>query len=97
MEQAAYSDKEVFLYEFVNRVNGQIDGEIMRKIEEKLIISYLAKIQFINACNGSYSPTKMGSQLGLSVDPSGNIVLNKTMQRLIVRNLENITKQAEGT
>ena len=94
LEQTACSDDEISVTDFTARLNSPIDSEHMDKIEEQMIISYLAGIQFLSTDNESCTPTKIGLQLGISRKETGEIYFNKTMQKLIVKNIEAITKKA---
>ena len=93
LDRIVYSDDAVCLSEFAGRLNSIIDSNTMNKVDEEQIVSYLVGIQFLNVTENGFEPAKMGMQLGLSSDRSGEIMLNKTMQKLVVRNMENITKK----
>ena len=96
IESSVYSDDEITLPSFVEKLNAPIDGEKMNRIDNSMVIAYLASIMLVSISGGVASPTRMGAQLGLSLGDTGEIMLNRTMQKLIVKNLEAISKKAEG-
>ncbi len=96
LEQTAYSDERISLNEFADRLNKQIDTEAMTSIYVDRVVSYLIGIQLADLSDSVVKPTKLGSQLGLSAGTAGELLVSKTMQKLIVRNMEAISKQTEG-
>ncbi len=94
LEQIACCDDEISLSEFVKRLNSPIDGDHMDMIVPQMIITYLAGIKFLSTDDESCTPTKIGLQLGIiHKEESGEIYFNRTMQKLIVKNIEAITKK----